>query len=40
MEIRRVQVEGPDGRYGLSYADWASPARDAAARGRWSASTG
>jgi pimeloyl-ACP methyl ester carboxylesterase len=24
MEIRRVHVEGPDGRYGLSYADWAS----------------
>jgi pimeloyl-ACP methyl ester carboxylesterase len=25
MEIRRVQVEGPDGDYGLSYADWGSP---------------
>ena len=22
MEIRRVQVEGPDRHYGLSYADW------------------
>ncbi len=29
MEIRRVQVEGPDRAYGLSYADWgtAGPAR-------------
>ena len=29
MEIRRVQVEGPDRSYGLSYADWgtAGPAR-------------
>jgi pimeloyl-ACP methyl ester carboxylesterase len=26
MEIRRLHVEGPDGRYGLSYADWASRA--------------
>ena len=25
MEIRRIQVEGPDGDYGLSYADWGSP---------------
>jgi pimeloyl-ACP methyl ester carboxylesterase len=25
MEIRRIQVAGPDGGYGLSYADWGSP---------------
>jgi pimeloyl-ACP methyl ester carboxylesterase len=25
MEIRRSQVAGPDGNYGLSYADWGSP---------------
>jgi pimeloyl-ACP methyl ester carboxylesterase len=25
MEIRRIQVEGPDGDYGLSYAEWGSP---------------
>jgi pimeloyl-ACP methyl ester carboxylesterase len=25
MEIRRVQVEGPDRSYGLSYADWGRP---------------
>jgi pimeloyl-ACP methyl ester carboxylesterase len=25
MEIRRIQVEGPDGDYGLSYAEWDSP---------------
>ena len=25
MEIRRIQVAGPDGDYGLSYADWGSP---------------
>jgi pimeloyl-ACP methyl ester carboxylesterase len=25
MEIRRMPVEGPDGDYGLSYADWGSP---------------
>ena len=25
MEIRRMQVAGPDGDYGLSYADWGSP---------------
>jgi len=25
MEIRRVQVEGPDRAYGLSYADWGRP---------------
>jgi pimeloyl-ACP methyl ester carboxylesterase len=25
MEIRRVHVEGPGRRYGLSYADWGSP---------------
>jgi pimeloyl-ACP methyl ester carboxylesterase len=25
MEIRRVQVEGPDRSYGLSYADWGGP---------------
>jgi pimeloyl-ACP methyl ester carboxylesterase len=25
MEIRRVQVEGPDRAYGLSYADWGPP---------------
>ena len=25
MEIRRIQIEGPDGEYGLSYADWGSP---------------
>jgi pimeloyl-ACP methyl ester carboxylesterase len=31
MEIRRVQVEGPDGRYGLSYADWVPPDAGAAA---------
>ena len=24
MEMRRVHVEGPGGRYGLSYADWGS----------------
>jgi pimeloyl-ACP methyl ester carboxylesterase len=22
MEIRRIQIEGPDGSYGLSYAEW------------------
>jgi pimeloyl-ACP methyl ester carboxylesterase len=25
MEIRRIQVEGPDGDYGLSYAEWGKP---------------
>jgi pimeloyl-ACP methyl ester carboxylesterase len=25
MDIRRVQVEGPDGTYGISYADWGPP---------------
>jgi pimeloyl-ACP methyl ester carboxylesterase len=25
MEIRRIQIAGPDGDYGLSYADWGSP---------------
>jgi pimeloyl-ACP methyl ester carboxylesterase len=25
MEIRRIQIEGPDGEYGLSYADWGKP---------------
>ena len=25
MEIRRIQVEGPDGDYSLSYAQWGSP---------------
>ena len=25
MEIRRIQVAGPDSDYGLSYADWGSP---------------
>jgi pimeloyl-ACP methyl ester carboxylesterase len=25
MDIRRVQVEGPDGLYGLSYAEWGGP---------------
>jgi pimeloyl-ACP methyl ester carboxylesterase len=25
MEIRRIQVAGPDGDYGLSFADWGSP---------------
>jgi pimeloyl-ACP methyl ester carboxylesterase len=25
MEIRRIQVAGPDGDYGLSYADWGRP---------------
>jgi pimeloyl-ACP methyl ester carboxylesterase len=25
MEIRRIQVEGPDGDYGLSYAEWGNP---------------
>jgi pimeloyl-ACP methyl ester carboxylesterase len=25
MEIRRIQVEGPEGDYGLSYAEWGSP---------------
>jgi pimeloyl-ACP methyl ester carboxylesterase len=25
MEIRRIQVVGPDGDYGLSYADWGRP---------------
>ena len=25
MEIRRIQVEGPDGDYGLSYAEWGRP---------------
>jgi pimeloyl-ACP methyl ester carboxylesterase len=25
MEIRRVQVDGPDGNYGLSFADWGAP---------------
>jgi pimeloyl-ACP methyl ester carboxylesterase len=25
MEIRRIQVEGPDGSYGLSYAEWGAP---------------
>jgi pimeloyl-ACP methyl ester carboxylesterase len=32
MEIRRVQVEGPDGHYGLSYADWVPLAAVEAAR--------
>jgi pimeloyl-ACP methyl ester carboxylesterase len=27
MEIRRVQVEGPDRAYGLSYADWGAPGK-------------
>ena len=26
MEMRRLHVEGPDGRYALSYADWGDPA--------------
>jgi pimeloyl-ACP methyl ester carboxylesterase len=25
MEIRRVQVDGPDGNCGLSFADWGAP---------------
>jgi pimeloyl-ACP methyl ester carboxylesterase len=25
MEIRRIQVEGPDGNYGVSYAEWGKP---------------
>jgi pimeloyl-ACP methyl ester carboxylesterase len=25
MEIRRIHVEGPDRRYGLSYAEWGKP---------------
>jgi pimeloyl-ACP methyl ester carboxylesterase len=25
MEIRRIQIAGPDGVYGLSYADWGNP---------------
>jgi pimeloyl-ACP methyl ester carboxylesterase len=25
MEIRRIHVDGPDGTYGLSYADWGEP---------------
>jgi pimeloyl-ACP methyl ester carboxylesterase len=25
MEIRRIRVAGPDGDYGLSFADWGSP---------------
>ncbi len=25
MEIRRLQVQGPDGDYGLSYAEWGRP---------------
>ncbi len=25
MQIRRIEVEGPDGRYGLSFADWGDP---------------
>jgi pimeloyl-ACP methyl ester carboxylesterase len=25
MEIRRIRVDGPDGAYGLSYADWGAP---------------
>jgi pimeloyl-ACP methyl ester carboxylesterase len=25
MDIRRIQIAGPDGDYGLSYADWGSP---------------
>jgi pimeloyl-ACP methyl ester carboxylesterase len=25
MEIRRIQVDGPDGSYGLSFADWGQP---------------
>jgi pimeloyl-ACP methyl ester carboxylesterase len=25
MEIRRIQVDGPDGSYGLSFADWGEP---------------
>ena len=32
MEIRRIHVDGPDGRYGLSYADWAFTGHGAAAR--------
>ena len=26
MEICRIKVEGPDGTYGISYADWGDPA--------------
>ena len=25
MEIRRIKVEGPEGTYGLSYAEWGAP---------------
>lgn len=25
MQIRRIEVEGPDGRYGMSCADWGDP---------------
>ncbi len=25
MQIRRIEVDGPDGQYGLSYADWTTP---------------
>lgn len=25
MDIRRIQVDGPDGSYGLSYAEWGDP---------------
>lgn len=25
MQIRRLEVEGPDGRYAMSYADWGDP---------------
>ena len=25
MEVRRIQVDGPDGAYGLSYAEWGKP---------------
>jgi pimeloyl-ACP methyl ester carboxylesterase len=25
MQIRRIDVDGPDGQYGLSYADWTTP---------------
>ncbi|MGH6915710.1 MAG: alpha/beta fold hydrolase, partial [Geminicoccales bacterium] len=26
MQTRRIQVEGPDGSYGISFADWGDPA--------------
>jgi pimeloyl-ACP methyl ester carboxylesterase len=28
MDIRRIQVDGPDGSYGLSYAEWGDPNAD------------